>query len=230
MFNYYVRKVLNEEQVGLIQDLLKHAEEKNLWYDGLGSGGGSSAIKSNKELSDVQMSQTINKCIMENLDSDRKFLNFTLASTTSLNIVSKTESGNYYNPHFDDWVNGDYSTTVFLSAPESYEGGELCLLLGNDEEKMFKLEPGWAVTYPTGTLHRVNTVTSGTRYVSVFWTKSKIKDSFVRNICYQLDTLIENLQKNPESIYYTDCNSALKDPLFVAVNLKNEIFRHYCGE
>lgn len=227
MTNYYVRKVLEREQVDLIQNLLKHAEEHNLWHDGLNSGGGTSSIKSNKELSDLQMSQTINNCIMQSLDSDREFLAFTAAKSTNVNIISKSESGNYYNPHFDNWDNGDFSTTVFLSDPNTYEGGELCLLLGTDEEKQFKPEAGWAVTYPTGIMHRVNRVLSGTRYVSVFWTRSKIKNIVMRNMNYQLELIIQNLEKNSDSIHYTDCKAALKDPLFIARNVQNEILRHY---
>jgi PKHD-type hydroxylase len=227
MINYYVRKVLEKEQIELIQNLLKHAEEHNLWHDGLLSGGGYVSTKSNKELSDLQMLQTINDCIMQSLDCDKKFLTYTAASSTNLNIISKTESGNYYNPHFDNWCNGDYSTTVFLSDPETYDGGELCLLMGNDDEKMFKLDAGWAITYPTGTIHRVNKVVSGTRYVSVFWTKSKIKDNFMRNLNYQLELLIDGLEKQSSPVHHTDCKVTLKDPLFIARNIKNEILRHY---
>ena len=227
MNNYYIRKVLEEEQVDLIQNLLKHAEERNLWQDGLNSGGGTSSIKSNKELSDLQMSQTINNCIMQSLDADRYFLSFTSAKHTNLNIISKTESGDYYNPHYDHWSNGDFSTTVFLNDPSTYNGGELCLLLGNDEEKEIKLDAGWAITYPTGILHRVNQVLSGTRYVSVFWTKSKIKNVVIRNMYHQLEFIIEELEKNSNSIHYTDCKAVIKDPLFIAKNIQNEILRNY---
>jgi PKHD-type hydroxylase len=227
MTNYYVRKVLEREQVDLIQNLLKHAEERNLWQDGLNSGGGTSSIKSNKELSDLQMSQTINNCIMQSLDLDRQFLGFTVAKSTNVNIVSKLEFGDYYNPHYDNWSNGDFSTTVFLNDPTTYNGGELCLLLGNDEEKQIKLDAGWAVTYPTGILHRVNQVLSGTRYVSVFWTKSKIKNVVIRNIYHQLELVIEELEKNSNSIHYTDCKAAIKDPLFITKNIQNEILRNY---
>ncbi len=225
--NYYVRKVLGEEQIKAIQNLLKHAEEHNLWHNGLKSGGGFSSIKSNKELSDLQMLQTINSYIMESLDRDRHFLGFTVAKSTNTNIVSKTESGGYYNPHFDNFDNGNYSTTVFLNDPSQYSGGELCLLLGNDEEKKFKLPSGWAVTYPTGLIHRVNEVISGERYVSVFWTTSKIKNDLMRNMYYQLELIIENLEKNSYSVHFSDCDSVFKDPSFIAKNLQNEILRNY---
>jgi PKHD-type hydroxylase len=227
MNNYYIRKVLEEEQVDLIKNLLEHSNQNNFGQDGLNSGGGTSSIKSNKELCDLKMLTTINDCIMQSLDSDRYFLSFTSAKSTNVNIISKSESGDYYNPHYDHWENGDFSTTVFLSDPTTYNGGELCLLLGNDEEKQIKLDAGWAVTYPTGILHRVNQVLSGTRYVSVFWTKSKIKNVVIRNMYHQLEFVIEELEKNSNSIHYTDCKGAIKDPLFIAKNMQNEILRNY---
>jgi PKHD-type hydroxylase len=227
MNNYYVRKVLDEEQIKLSQELLEYANKNDLWHDGLSTGGGSKSIKSNKELSDFEMTQTINNSIMSALDSDSHFLSFTAASTTHVNIISKTETGNYYNPHLDMWENGDFSTTVFLNSPDEYEGGELCLYFGNDSEKLVKLEPGWAITYPTGLLHRVNVVTSGVRYASVFWTKSKIKDYKIRNIFYQICLIEEIIEKENIPMHYTDCKVALKDPLFIINNLKNELCRYY---
>jgi len=227
MNNYYVREVLSKDKINLIQELLEHANKNNFWRDGLTSGGGMKSIKNNKELSDIEMSQTINSSIMDALDKDKNFLSFTAASTTHLNIISKSEFGSYYNPHCDQWCNGEFSTTVFLSDSNSYEGGELCLLFDNNEEKLFKLDAGWAVTYPTGTLHRVNKVLSGIRYVSVFWTKSFIKNPTIRNIYYQLSLIEELLEKNTDPMHHTDCMATLKDPLFIAGNLKNEILRHY---
>jgi PKHD-type hydroxylase len=225
--NYYIRKVLEKEEIQIIQKLLRIADEKNFWQDGLGSGGGKHSTKKNKELSNIEISKEINNYIMSSLDRDSKFLNFTSASESSLNIISKTESGDYYNPHSDNWANGDYSTTIFLSNPEDYIGGELSLYFGNDEEKKVKLDAGWAITYQTGILHRVNKVISGIRHVSVFWTHSKIKDSNIRNINSQLSNLIEILEKNHTPIHIHDFESCLEDPLFVARNLQNEICRIY---
>ena len=225
--NYYIRKVLTDEELESIQKLLKEADKKNEWQSGLNTGGGKVSTKYNTELSDSEKSRVINNCIMNSLDRDSKFLSFTAAAQSSLNIISKTESGNYYNPHLDDWKNGDYSTTIFLSNPNDYIGGELCLYFGNDEEKKVKLDAGWGITYQTGILHRVNKVISGVRHVSVFWTHSEIKDSNIRNISYQLSNLIELIEKNYSPIHVHNFESCLEDPIFIAKNLKNEIHRLY---
>jgi PKHD-type hydroxylase len=223
--NYYIRRVLNASQLSKIDELIKTANENNFWHDGIKTGGGSHSVKSNTELSDAEISRKINNEIMTSLDSDKEFLSFTCADSTALNIISRTKSGNYYNPHMDNWKNGDYSTTVFLNSPENYDGGELCLYFGNDEEKKVKLDAGWAITYPTGILHRVNKVVSGSRYVSVFWTKSMVRNPEIRNLLYQIDTLISLIEKNASPVHKTNCQSAFEDPLFIANNLKNEIMR-----
>lgn len=113
--------------------------------------------------------------LYEGMDSNQEFIDFTYPNHTKTPLFTKTETGGYYRPHWDDVTNGQFSTTVFLSDPRDYEGGELTLYLRGKEEK-FKLEPGWGVTYETGTPHEVKTVTSGERIVSVFWTTSIIWD------------------------------------------------------
>jgi PKHD-type hydroxylase len=229
--NYIIRKICNDEQITEIQNLIKISNENNYWCDGLlsltGKGEKKRTIKNNLELSDSQISHQINSMIMFCLDNDLVFLNMTVANQTFQNIISKTESGGYYHPHIDSYSNGDYSTTVFLNDPSEYEGGELCLYL-NNEEKKIKLDPGWAVTYKTGILHRVNRVISGIRYVSVCWTKSKIKDDFTRNICSELlkiSKLIED--KQIDDLCSINFEGAIKSPTFLTKNLINEIIRKY---
>jgi PKHD-type hydroxylase len=227
MKHYYVRKILERDQISEITRIIENANKNNFWADGLMSGGGKKEVKNNLELHDTNSAQIINDYIMHSLDNDKEFLNFTIPTTTYLNIVSKTQSGGYYQPHKDDWHNGDYSTTVFLNSPEEYGGGELCLYLGGEEEIKIKLDAGWGITYSTGILHRVNKVSFGNRYVSVFWTKSAIRDSFIRHIYSEISNVCDYLEKKNTSIHISDCIGATKDPLFSIDSLKNEILRKY---
>jgi PKHD-type hydroxylase len=225
--HYYVRKILEKDQISEITHTIQNANQNDSWVDGLMTGGGKKEIKNNLELHDTNSAQVINDYIMQSLDNDKQFLNFTIPTTTYLNIVSKTQSGGYYKPHKDTWSNGDYSTTVFLNSPEEYGGGELCLYLGGEEEIKIKLDAGWGITYSTGILHRVNKVSFGTRYASVFWTKSAIKDSFMRHIYSEISNVGNYLEQQNIPIHISDCIGATKDPLFSIDNLKNEILRKY---
>lgn len=229
MKQYYIRKILKKNQINEISHIIQDADQNNSWVDGLISGGGTKQVKNNLELSDLNYLQIINDYIMHSLDNDKEFLNFTVPITTYLNIVSKTQSGGYYNPHKDIWSSGDYSTTVFLNNPEDYGGGELCLYLGGDDEIKIKLDAGWGITYPTGILHRVNKVSFGNRYVSVFWTKSHIKDSFIRHIYSEISNVGNYLEQQNIPIHISDCIASTKDPVFLIDNLKNEILRKYCS-
>lgn len=100
-------------------------------------------------------------------------------------IFSRYTEGAFYDTHVDTWKMGDirtdYSVTIFISNPEDYDGGELCIDIGSEELK-YKLQPGQAIVYPTGIKHRVNKVTRGTRDVCVFWIESAVSDERIRNI------------------------------------------------
>ncbi|MCP6151502.1 2OG-Fe(II) oxygenase, partial [Klebsiella pneumoniae] len=69
----------------------------------------------------------------------------------------------------------DVSTTLFLSDPEDYDGGEL---VAEDTygEHAVKLPAGDAIIYPATSLHHVTPVTRGARISSFFWTQSLIRD------------------------------------------------------
>ncbi len=82
----------------------------------------------------------------------------------------------------------DVSFTLFLNSPEEYEGGEL-ITEGVQDEKSFKLDAGAVLIYPSTTIHRVNTVTKGTRLVAVGWVQSLIRDAGDRELLFDLDTV-----------------------------------------
>jgi PKHD-type hydroxylase len=230
MKQYYIRKILDIYQLEKIKSLLEEANKNNLWQDGLNTLSGPNSshnIKNNLELSDINIAKIINDYIMSSLDRDKNFLNFTVPSSTHLNIVSKTQENGYYKSHTDNWSNGDFSTTVFLNSPQEYEGGELCLYFGGEDEIKIKLDAGWGITYNTGIIHRVNKVKSGSRYASIFWTKTLIKDTFIRNIYSELGN-IENILSNYNfHTHLLDCYSSTKNPKFCIENLKQEILRKY---
>lgn len=90
-------------------------------------------------------------------------------------------------------VRTDISTTVFLTAPEDYDGGELIIedTYGVHE---VKLPAGDAILYPSTSLHRVEPVTRGVRTVSVLWTQSMVRDGVRRQLLFDLDMTILRLR------------------------------------
>lgn len=106
-------------------------------------------------------------------------------------LISRYDAGHGYGPHVDDALMGearsDISFTLFLSPPESYDGGEL-VLDSTAGEQGFKLAAGALVLYPSTTLHRVETVTRGTRFALVGWAQSLVRDPAKRELLFDLET------------------------------------------
>lgn len=80
-----------------------------------------------------------------------------------------------YDQHVDSFCCGmvrKLSLTLQLSNPDDYEGGDLNLYFGREPLKMEK-QQGYALLFPSYTLHEVTPVTKGTRYSLVSWITGK---------------------------------------------------------
>ena len=106
-------------------------------------------------------------------------------------MISRYTTGMQYGTHVDDAIMGgvrtDISFTLFLSDPESYDGGEL-VMESTGGEQSYKLDAGSMIMYPSGALHRVEPVTRGARVAAVGWAQSQIRDAGKREILFDLDT------------------------------------------
>lgn len=111
-------------------------------------------------------------------------------------LLSRYEPGMAYGRHVDDALIGgqrsDVSFTLFLSEPESYEGGEL-VIEGSGGEQAIRLPAGALVCYPSTTLHRVEPVRRGVRLAAVGWARSFIRSAEQREILFDLDTARRDL-------------------------------------
>ena len=86
-----------------------------------------------------------------------------------------------YKPdHVDDalmrGLRIDISFTLFLSEPETYEGGALVVESAAGEHE-FRLAAGAMIVYPSTALHRVESVKKGERLAAVGWARSFIRSS-----------------------------------------------------
>lgn len=106
-------------------------------------------------------------------------------------LFSRSGVGEGYGRHVDNaWMAGgrtDLSFTVWLSEPDSYQGGELVLESPSGEET-FRLPAGHALVYPSTLLHRVEPVSHGERIVAVGWIESRIRQADQRELLFELDT------------------------------------------
>jgi len=96
-------------------------------------------------------------------------------------------------------VRTDISCTLFLSAPDEYDGGEL-IVEDTYGTRGVKLPAGHMVVYPGNSLHQVTPVTRGARYAAVFWVQSFIRNDTQRRLLLELDTAIQRLtQRVPDA-------------------------------
>lgn len=137
-------------------------------------------------------------------------------------IVSRYREGQTYGMHVDDalmqGLRTDLSFTLFLTDPESYDGGAL-IVADTAEERAFRLDPGNLILYPSTTLHRVEPVTRGTRLCVVGWVQSWIRDAGQREVLFDLDRAVAE-------VHAREGRSALLDTL---TKTRSNLIRMWAG-
>ena len=217
--NYFYRKILSEEHLNYIRELITAKDVD--WKD-----GNLSVV--NPILPQKKVFETFNQdvfdIIMSDLDKDGQFSSIVIPKETNHLIISKIVEGGYYRCHLDSEFMGNYSTTIFLSEPSEYVGGDLQLLI-DGHLKNIKLKAGWGVTYATGIPHQVLDVTEGVRYAAVFWSSSIISDPFMREIHQGLTNIQQKLEGTNR--VYSNLKEFADDPLYEIEMLKKNLIRRY---
>jgi len=135
------------------------------------------------------------------------------------------EAGGFYGKHADSAFMGgsrrqirtDISTTLFLTDPDSYDGGELALEYTSGARMAVKEPRGTMVFYPSGVMHQVMPVTRGRRIAFVAWIESHIQDPQKRELLTEITTLCNAMMEDPDV--------ALGDFHTRAMNVKHNLFR-----
>ena len=177
-----------------VRDFRKSLCSPNLpWRDGRSTAGNQAAlVKNNYQLDpNAELTLAISNCITSALTSDPLVKSFSLVRKVHSLLVSKSNPGDFYGWHVDNPFSRhgrrDLSFTCFLSDEDSYEGGSLIIQTGGDETKEFRLPSGHVVIYPSSTLHCVEPVVSGVRYVCVGWIESYVKAPDDRSMLFNFD-------------------------------------------
>lgn len=107
--------------------------------------------------------------------NDRFFKFDLFGATEGFQFTKYSAPGGKYGKHIDSAPGNlirKLSFTVQLSDPNDYQGGDLCLYLGDSPEVM-KREQGYVAVFPSYVLHEVKPVAQGTRYSLVSWITGK---------------------------------------------------------
>ena len=190
MMEYLTHSLLDKsETLEIIQRL---RTETSSWQDGKKSAGSLAAkIKNNFQLDkSSRISNEIKDLIVSKMISDPLVKSFTLPSIIHGVMFTKSLPGNGYGMHVDNPYmpsgRSDLSFTLFLSEPENYEGGSLCIQTIN-ETKQIKLSAGEMIIYPSTKLHSVAQVEKGERFVCVGWIQSYVQNNEDRSFLFGLD-------------------------------------------
>jgi PKHD-type hydroxylase len=131
-------------------------------------------------------------------------------------LFNRYEGGGSFGNHVDNAIRQvtgtphrirtDLSATLFLAAPEEYDGGEL-LVEDTYGVHSVKLPAGHVVLYPSTSLHSVRPVTRGARIAAFFWIQSMIRDDGERTLLFDLDSAIQRINHDaadhPASVQLT---------------------------
>lgn len=135
---------------------------------------------------------------------------------------NRYEGGGTYSRHTDSPLMGevrsDMACTIFLTDPNEYEGGELCVEIDGHVFSA-KGNPGECVVYSCGYPHWVNPVTKGSRISGFTWLQSYVQDQKKREILKNVQALCLALEKEmkPEDNsdkfrkWYVDCGQTHGD-------------------
>lgn len=197
----HIPNVLSPEQVARCRAVM----EKAAWVDGRVTAGHQSAqVKFNLQLpEEAPESRELGDMVLEALGRSNLFMSAVLPKQVFPPLFNRYDAGMTFGAHVDNAVragNGarirtDVSSTMFISGPEDYDGGEL-VVQDTYGEHSVKLPAGDMIVYPATSLHNVMPITRGSRIASFFWTQSMIRDESKRSLLFDMDMAIIKLGRD----------------------------------
>jgi len=199
----HIPNVLSAAQVSDCRAALDAAE----WADGKATAGYlSSRVKDNVQLPEGHpVARRLGDIILDALDRNQLFISAALPLKVVPPLFNRYSGGQSYGGHIDGAirpvfgtphrVRTDLSATLFLSAPEDYDGGEL-VTEDRGGTRRIKLAAGDMVLYPGTTVHHVEPVTRGARLAAFFWIQSMVREEAKRDILFELDTALQQLGRD----------------------------------
>lgn len=204
----HIPELLSADELARAQQALADAP----WQDGRHSAGSqAAAVKRNEQLpADSRAARALQELVLGALERSTLFFSAVLPKRVLPPQFNRYQGAlNHYGRHVDQAVRyhpatrqalrSDLSCTVFLAAPETYEGGELVVEHPFGQQRV-KLPAGDAVLYPGSSVHHVEPVTRGTRLAAFFWVESMVRSASQRRLLFDMDRALVRLrQRHGES-------------------------------
>jgi PKHD-type hydroxylase len=197
----HVPHVLNAEQVARCRAVMERAA----WVDGRVTAGHQSAqVKKNLQLPENSAEgRELGNMVLEALARNNLFMSAVLPKQVFPPLFNRYDAGMTFGSHVDNAIRAgggvrirtDVSSTLFISAPEDYDGGELVVEDTYGTHNV-KLPAGDMIVYPAASLHHVTPITRGSRIASFFWTQSMIRDEGKRALMFDMDMAIIKLGRD----------------------------------
>lgn len=175
------------------------------WEDGRATVGPQGAqVKRNHQLrADDPLSIELGEQVRQAVLRHPMFFAAALPLRVLPPLFNRYEGGGEYGMHVDGAVmrqqgsevplRSDVSSTLFLSEPDEYDGGELVVADSYGTHEV-KLPAGDLIVYAATSLHQVLPVTRGARVASFFWTQSMVRHDHQRAMLFDLDQTIQKLR------------------------------------
>lgn len=200
---FHIPEVLTAAQVAEVRAQLDQA----VWVDGKVTAGHQSAqAKHNEQVpEDHPVARQLGDLILQALQHHPTFIAAALPLKVFPPLFNRYQGGQAFGTHVDNAIRQvagtpfrirtDLSATLFLSAPDEYDGGELAIEDTYGVHSV-KLPAGHLVLYPSTSLHHVRPVTRGARVASFFWLQSMVRDDGQRALLWDLDTAIQHIGRD----------------------------------
>ncbi|MBZ4397294.1 Fe2+-dependent dioxygenase [Myxococcus sp. MISCRS1] len=202
----HIPKVLTASEVAHCRQVMEQAD----WADGrITAGHQSGQVKKNLQLPEGgAAARELGELVLAGLEKSALFLSAALPQRIFPPLFNRYDASMSFGSHVDNAirripgtgqrVRTDVSATLFLSEPDSYDGGEL-VVEDTYGHHAVKLPAGDLILYPATSLHHVTPVTRGARLASFFWIQSMVRDVSQRALLFDLDASITQLHQEVPS-------------------------------
>lgn len=216
MHSHLIPNVLDPGELTRVRALIQRSR---FAHGSESAGGAAEQVKSNEQLQCTpEDGRMLGELVFQALSRSREFHRLALPLEISVPMINRYGLGMSYGPHFDRafmmgasgrQIRTDLSATLFISPPADYDGGELHIAEGGQDE-FVKLDAGNLILYPSCMLHSVSTVTRGARHAIIFWVQSMIRDHEQRNLVAGLDQVLGSLaERMPGSTEVRDLSGTV---------------------